>query len=292
VSQHRLSGQIYFLLILALAIGSTCAPAQPRPGSSPPTAGGPDDAPARGGPPPLSPPKPYKPVAVRLPQPYSDPSFEAFRKELGEIAGRKDRAALAGKVVANGFFWMADGGDKANRRKPGIDNLAAAIGLDNRDGAGWEILADAAEEETLEPIPDKKGVMCSPAAPVFDHKAAEQTAKATGTRTGDWGFPVKGSLDVHAAAQPSSPVLEKVGSVLVRIMPDGPLPGAGDAPLPPPGSYFVRIVTPSGKVGYVQDDTISNLDSAEPAEGLRSSLQSCELVIKKRSKPVNPVAAK
>jgi hypothetical protein len=261
VSQHRLSGQIYFLLILALAIGSTCAPAQPRPGSSPPTAGGPDGPPGRGGPPPMAPPKPYKPVAVTLPQPYSDPSFETFREELGEIAGRKDRAALAGKVVARGFFWMADGGDKANKRKPGIDNLAAAIGLDNRDGAGWEILADSAEEETLEPIPDKKGVMCSPAAPVFDHKAAEQTAKATGTQTGDWGFPVKGSLDVHAAAQPSSPVLEKVGSVLVRIMPDGPLPGAGDAPLPQPGSYFVRVATPSGKVGYVQDDTISTLYS-------------------------------
>jgi hypothetical protein len=257
VSQHRLSGQIYFLLILAIAIGSTCAPAQPRPGSSPPTVGGPDGPPGHGGPPP----KPYKLVAVTLPQPYSDPSFEAFRKELGEIAGRKDRAALAGKVVARGFFWMADGGDKANKRKPGIDNLAAAIGLDNRDGAGWEILADAAEEETLEPIPDKKGVMCSPAAPVFDHKAAEQTAKATGTQTGDWGFPVKGSLDVHAAAQPSSPVLEKVGSVLIRIMPDGPPPGAGDAPLPQPGSYFVRVATPSGKVGYVQDDTISTLDS-------------------------------
>jgi len=28
-------------------------------------------------------------------------------------------------------------------------------------------LADAAEEETLEPIPDKKGVMCSPAAPLL-----------------------------------------------------------------------------------------------------------------------------
>jgi hypothetical protein len=40
---------------------------------------------------------------------------------------------------------------------------------------------------------------------------------------------LKDAADVHAAAQPSSPVLEKVGSVLVRIMPDGPLPGAGDA---------------------------------------------------------------
>jgi hypothetical protein len=39
-------------------------------------------------------------------------------------------------------------------------------------------------------------------------------------------------------------------------MPEGLPPGAGDAPLQL-GSYFVRIVTPSGKVGYVPDDTIS-----------------------------------
>jgi hypothetical protein len=77
----------------------------------------------------------------------------------------------------------------------------------------------------------------------------------------DWVYPVKGSLDVHTAGKASSPVIEKVGSFLVRIMPEGPLPGAGDAPLPQLGSYFVRIVTPSGKVGYVPDDTISALDN-------------------------------
>jgi hypothetical protein len=209
----------------------------------------------------MAPPKPYKPVPVPLPQPYNDPSFEVFRKELSEIVSRKDRAALAGKVVAKGFFWMSEKEDRASKRNSGIDNLAAAIGLDSRDGAGWEILADAADEATLEPIAGKKGVMCGPAAPVFDHKSAEQTAKATGTQLGDWSFPIKGSLDVHAASQPSSPIIEKVGSVLVRIMPGEPLPGAGDAPLPQPGSYFVRIVTPSGKVGYVPDDTVSALDS-------------------------------
>jgi hypothetical protein len=198
---------------------------------------------------------------VTLPQSYNDPGFEAFRKELGDIARRKDRAALATKTVVEGFFWIGDKGDKTNKRESRINNLAAAIGLDNQDGLGWEILADAADEATLEPIPDKNGVMCSPAVPVFDQRAAEQAAKATGTQPGDWAFPAKGSLDVHVAGNTSSPVIEKVGSVLVRILPDGPLPGAGDAPLPQPGSYFVRIVTPSGKVGYVQDDTISALDN-------------------------------
>jgi hypothetical protein len=150
----------------------------------------------------MAPPKPYKPVAVTLPQRYNDPSFEAFRKELGEIASHKDRAALAGKVVSNGFFWMGEKSDKASKRKSGIDNLSAAIGLDSGDGVGWETLAAAANEVTLAPIPEKKGVMCGPARPAFDRKAAEQTAKATGTQPEEWGFPVKGSLDVHAAGQP------------------------------------------------------------------------------------------
>jgi hypothetical protein len=171
-----------------------------------------------------------------MPKQSDDRSFEALRKELGEIVSRKDRAALAGKVVAKGFFWIGENGDRANKRKSGIDNLALAL------------------------IPDKKGVMCTPAAPIFDQKAAEQTANATHTRRRDWGYPVKGSLDVYAAGQQSSAVIEKVGSVLVRIMPGGPLPGAGDAPLPEPGSYYVRVMTPSGKFGFVPDDTISALD--------------------------------
>ena len=258
--QHRPPDRILFLMALALAIGSTCAPAQPRPGPPPSPPDSPGGPPGHGSPL-MSPPKPYKPVAVTLPQPYHDASFEAFRKELGEVASRKDRAALASKVVAKNFFWMGEKGDKANKRKSGIDNLAAAIGLDSQDGEGWETLAAAADEATLEPIPDKKGVMCSPASPSFDQRAAAQTAKATGTQPDEWGFPVKGSLDVHAAGQPSSPVIEKIGSILVRIMPGEPLPGAGDAPLPQLGSYFVRIVTPSGKVGYVPDDTISALDN-------------------------------
>src|SRR5260370_22479164 len=50
-----------------------------------------------------SPPKPYKPVAVQLPKPVSDPSFQAFRKQLAGIAQKKDRAAL-GRIVAASFF--------------------------------------------------------------------------------------------------------------------------------------------------------------------------------------------
>ena len=257
----RFCSRTVFLTALVLALAGTCASAQMRPGPPPPGAG-PGGPPGRGpgGPPPrMAPPKPYKPVAVTPAQPYNDPSFEAFRKQLAEIASHKDRASLA-KVVTTTFFWMGERGDKANKRKSGIENLAAAINLDGRDGAGWELLSAAASEPSLEAVPDRKGVMCSPASPAFDQQAAEQVAKATGTEPGDWGFPIKGAVDVHATAQPNSPVIEKLGSILVRVMPEGPPPGAqGNAP-PQPGTTLVRIVTPAGKVGYVVDDALGSLD--------------------------------
>ena len=104
----------------------------------------------------VAPAKPYAPIAVTLPKPYVDPAFEAFRKQLGAIAARKDRGALA-RLVANDFFWMGEKGDKANKKKPGIDNLAAAIGLDAKDGPGWEMLVEVANKTTLETDPGPQG---------------------------------------------------------------------------------------------------------------------------------------
>jgi hypothetical protein len=261
----HLRSQTVFWAALAFALAGACVSAQaqrpqlpPGPGqAAPPGPRGPGAGPP--GQPQVAPPKPYKLVAVTLPPPYSDPSFDAFRKQIADIASHKDRAGLA-KLITNTFFWMGEKGDKANKRKPGIDNLAAAIDLDSKNGGGWDILAEAANETTLEPIPDRKGVMCSPASPSYDQKGAAQNAKATGTDFADWGFPIKGGADVHAAAQANSPVIEKIGSVLLRVMPEEPPPGAqGNAP-PPPGSTFVRVVTPSGKVGYVADNALGSLD--------------------------------
>jgi hypothetical protein len=189
---------------------------------------------------------------VTLPQPANDPSFEAFRNQLADIANRKDRTALARLVVANNFFWMGEKGDKANRRKSGIDNLAAAIGLDA--GAGWQTLVEAAGEATLEPIPQRRGVMCSPAGPTFDHAAAAQVARQTATEPGDWGFTIKPDVEVRSAPQPDAPVVEKLGMQLVRVMPEVPPAGA------PQQSQFIRVVTPSGKVGYAPEAFLLPLD--------------------------------
>jgi hypothetical protein len=58
---------------------------------------------------------------------------------------------------------------------------------------------------------------------------------------------------VHASAKPDSPVTEKLGLHLVRVYPDDS-PAA--AVLNPD---FVRVVTPSGKTGYVSADLLSPL---------------------------------
>jgi hypothetical protein len=247
--------------LVAAALAASPAQAQaPRPGQLAP---GPAQAPPPGprGQPAQqqaqkpAPPKPYKSVPVTLAQPSTDPSFEAFRKLLGDIANRKDRAALA-KLVVNNFFWMGEKGDKANKKKSGIDNLAAAIELDAKDGSGWQGLAAAASESTLEPVPERKGIMCSPANPTFDEKAADQLAKDTGTDPGEWGYPSKPGVEVHAVAQANSPVIETLGLNLVRFMPEEPPAGAK-----PQESMFARVVTPSGKVGFVLEEFMSSLDS-------------------------------
>jgi len=201
-----------------------------------------------------SPPKPYPVIAVTLPQPYADPGFEAFRKQLAALAARKDRGTLA-RFVANDFFWMGAQGDKASRKKSGIDNLAAAINLDAKDGSGWEALTEMANDATLEAIPDRKGIMCAPANPAFDEKAAEQVAKDTGTEPNDWGYPAKAGVEVRAAAQANAAVIDRLGINLVRVMADQMV--SVDAP------EYLRVVTPSGKVGFVAADAISPLGNGQ-----------------------------
>src|SRR5580698_1693838 len=98
-------------------------------------------------PPPPPPVKPYTPVAATPPQPYGDPGFQAFRKQLLDIAAHKDRAALAKLVVAQGFFWIQDK-DRADPKKSGIDNLAKAVDLAAQDGSGWAALGGYGSEPT------------------------------------------------------------------------------------------------------------------------------------------------
>lgn len=201
----------------------------------------------------VAPPKPYKLVALKLPAPMSDASFEAFRKQLGEAAQKKDRAALAKLVVAQGFFWEGENGDKADKKKSGADNLAAALGLAAKETDGWDILMGYSADPTTMPFTEKQGVICAPADPAFEEKDLEEVAKATQTDPGDWGFPVADGVEVRGSANPKAPVTEKLGLHFVRVMPDQPAPTAqNQAPM-------LKIVTPSGKIGYVSGEAIAPL---------------------------------
>jgi hypothetical protein len=197
-------------------------------------------------------PKPYTPVAISPPKPLADPGFDALRKQLGDVARRKDRAGLAKLIAAKDFFWLGEKGDRADKKRSGIDNLTRALMLNAKDGSGWEALAGYAAEPTAMPIPDKKDTFCGPADPVFDIKQLEELAKATGTDPSEWGYPMQPGLEMRAAAQATAPVVEKLGMHFVRVMVDDGPESAGQMPM-------LKVVAPSGKIGFVPADALSPL---------------------------------
>jgi hypothetical protein len=253
--KSRLIAAVSVAALLLAAAPALSQGQSPRPGQLPPAGGQGGPPPQRGqaGPPQqpaAAAPKPYKPVSITAPAAVADPSFEAFRKQLGPIAEKKDRKALAGLVAPN-FFWMGEKGDKADKKKPGVENLAKAIKLDGKDAPGWELLGGAAADPTGTPFPDRKDTICSPADPTFNAQELEALAKSTGTEEGDWAYPTQTGLDVHAGPQPNSPVVEKLGLHFVRVMQDN-APGNQQSPM-------LKVVTPSGKTGFVPAEALSPL---------------------------------
>lgn len=206
-------------------------------------------------PPPPPPIKPYTPVAAKPPVPYDDAGYQAFRKQLIDIAAKKDRAALAKLVVAKGFFWVQDK-DVADPNKAGIDNLAKATNLDAKDGSGWAMLGAMFSDPTAAEWPDRKGVMCAPADPAIDVKAFQALTEATQTDPSEWGYAVRDGVEVHAAAQPNAPAVEKLGLNLVRVLPDT-APPSGNGPV------FLHVAAPSGKTGFIAADDIAPLGGDE-----------------------------
>lgn len=204
---------------------------------------------------PLPPPpiKPYQPVKVTPPTNFNDAGFIAFHKQLADVAAHKDRAALAKLVVAQGFFWMQDK-DLADKRKPGIDNLAKAVDLDAKDGSGWATLGGYAAEPTAAPLPEHDAnIVCGPAEPTIDPKAFEALINATQSEPPEWGYPSTDGLEVRAAPKPDAAVVDKLGLILVRVLPDSAPPSDAKAPL------FLHVATPSGKAGFVPLDAINSL---------------------------------
>ena len=193
-----------------------------------------------------APPGPYKSIAITLPPRQSDASLDGFRKELAEIAKKKDRAALAAKVVGKGFFWQREDSNDADAKKSGIDNLATALGLDAPDGSGWQALANYAADATATPMPEMKGVVCSPAMPSFNEDDMEKVAQSTHTDASDWAYPTANGVEIRAKPEANAAVVEKLGLVMVRILPDES-----------PNGDWLKVVTPAGKVGYAAGNALA-----------------------------------
>lgn len=190
---------------------------------------------------------PYRAVAITPPGDMTDAAFIALRVQLADAVKKRDAAAVAKLVAGTGFFWERDKSDAASKRRTGYENLSAALGLSNKDSAGWDMLAAYAEDPTASASPSRKGVYCAPADPGYDVAAFDKLLKATQTDAFEWGYPVSPNTSVHATAAASAPVIEKLGLHFVRVMPENK----------PGSAAYQRIVTPSGKAGYVTIDSIA-----------------------------------
>ena len=201
----------------------------------------------RGEPPAAAPARPYKSVAITPPAPMTDASLESFRKQLGEAAQKKDRADLTAMVVAQGFFWERENRDRADKRKSGFDNLVTALGLNNKNSAGWEILFSFTDDPTASASPKHKGALCAPAEPAYNAQEFDALIKATQSDASEWGYPVSGGIEVHDKPATAAAVIDKLGLHFVRVSPGNAAPSAN----------FVRVITPAGKAGFVSADAIA-----------------------------------
>jgi hypothetical protein len=232
--------------VLAMALALVAAPdlgyAQQKSAAPPPPA--------------AAPPKPYKPVAVTLPTTVSDPSFDAFRKDVTAIAQRKDRAALSKLVLAKGFFWERDDGKPAPK-KSGIDILAQALDLAAKDGSGWMALLGFAAEPTASSPPDRKDMLCAPASPDYDERALEELAQTTETDVFEWGYPMRADVEVRETPSNTAPAIAKLGLHFVRVLDDDSQSTANTA------GEWLRVVAPSGEIGFVAADALASLTGAQ-----------------------------
>src|ERR1051325_4784347 len=114
------------------------------------------------------------------------------------------------------------------------------------------MLAEFAADETAAPYPDRPNTVCAPAGPEFDVAALEKLAADTKTEVGDWGFTSADGVEVRATASQNAPVIETLPMAFVRVMPDM---------APNASQDFMRVVAPSGKVGFVAAEAINPLGS-------------------------------
>lgn len=200
-------------------------------------------------------PKPYAPVAITRPAASDDASFIVFRAGLAAKAKTRIYAELAPLVLAQGFFWGRDFGQAFDPRKPAVDNLAAAIALEQGNGAGWDTLAAFAAEATVEPLNSRPGIVCAPARPAYDGVAFSRLLDTSFTTGIDWAYPRANETPVHAAPRPDAAQAGALGRHFVRLMGFEGL----DSDPSPGRSQWARVTLPDGKSGFVAPGNLMSL---------------------------------
>ena len=204
---------------------------------------------------PPRPPKPYAPVAITRPAASGDASFDTFRAKLAAAAKTRIYAELTPLVVTQGFFWGRDFGQAFDPRKPAVDNLAAAIALEQGNGIGWELLAAFAVEATIEPLESRPGIVCAPARPGYDGVAFSKLLDTTYTTGIDWAYPRADETPVRAAPQPGAAVLGTIGPHFVRLLGfEGP-----DSEPAPGRTLWARVALPDGTPGFAAPGSLMSL---------------------------------
>jgi hypothetical protein len=194
------------------------------------------------------PPKPYGAVAVTLPRPLPDASFEAFRKELAAVVSRQSRNDLVKFVVPQGFFWDHDLGGSFEAQKSSVDNFMRAFHFDRDGGDTWQRLAGITAERAVSRHFSRSGVVCAPGEPTYNDSALQKLYDATGTHGLDWAYPRAASTPVRSAPQPNAAAIDTLKLHFVRTLdPD------------PADNGWTPVVTPLGRTGFVASGALATL---------------------------------
>lgn len=205
------------------------------------------------------PPRPYEPVAITRAEPSQDKSFIAFRAELVATAKSRVYARLAALVSRHDFFWDRDFGRHLDPRKPAVDNLAQALALEHDDGAGWDKLAEFAEEAAVEPLASRPGVVCAPSRPTYDGVAYSRLLDKSYTGPMDWAYPRADNTTVRADPKPDAAAIGTIGAAFVRLV-----GFAGSDSEPDPGrKLWAQVAMPDGKVGFVAPGSLMPLTAEQ-----------------------------
>jgi hypothetical protein len=196
----------------------------------------------------------YPAVEVTLPQPLNDAGLDAFRAELIKVARARVYAGLAPLVAAQQFFWDRDFNRKFDPRRPGVDNLAAALRLEHGGGAGWDVLARLVAETRATALVSRPGVVCAPGSPSFDGIAFEQLVAATLTEPADWAYADTADVAVRTEPRIEGRAQEILGVQFVRALDLG---AAG----------WTKVAAPGGAVGFVAPGTLRRLGAPQLCYG-------------------------